>query len=115
MRHAISHAISACLHILLSLALPARGRRRKPPTPATPILPQPYVSPWSRPWTGPTKEEAAEFFRRQAAADTERHLQAERLLQQERRRAAAFATLGVDYPYTYNGAPFTLTDFRTSA
>lgn len=111
MRHAISHAISACLHTLLSLALPAKGRRRKPPTAAAPIPPQPYVSPWSRPWTGPTKEEAAEFFRRQAEADTAR----EHALQQERQRAAAYATLGVDYPYTYPGAPFTATDFRTSA
>ncbi|MDX3388309.1 hypothetical protein PV682_43775 [Streptomyces niveiscabiei] len=111
MRHAIARAIFACLHILLTLALPAKGRRRKPPTAAAPVPPPPYVSPWSRPWTGPTKEEAAEFFRRQAEADTAR----ERELQQERQRAAAYATLGIDYPYTYPGAPFPAEAFRTSA
>ena len=40
---------------------------------------------------------------------------AEREHQQERRRAAAFATLGVDYPYTYDGAPFGADDFRAAS
>ncbi|MET8983312.1 hypothetical protein ABZX85_47895 [Streptomyces sp. NPDC004539] len=109
MRHSIARAISACLRTLLSLALPATGRRRKHPAAALPVPPEPYVSPWSRPWTGPTKEEAAEIFRRQAEEDALRELQG------ERRRAAAYATLGVDYPYTYDGAPFGAADFRASA
>ncbi|MHC5905854.1 hypothetical protein ACVNF4_18425 [Streptomyces sp. S6] len=112
MRNLIAHAISACLRTLFSLLLPATGKRRKQPaTPAPTPAPQPYVSPWSRPWTGPTKEEAAEFFRRQAAADAER----ETRLQYERRQAAAYASLGMDYPYTYDGAPFSAEDFRASA
>ncbi|WP_405647469.1 hypothetical protein [Streptomyces uncialis] len=32
----------------------------------------------------------------------------------ERRRAAALATLGVDYPYTYVGAPFPASAFAAS-
>ncbi|QNP71103.1 hypothetical protein IAG44_17770 [Streptomyces roseirectus] len=104
MRHSIARAISACLHILLSYLLPATGTRRKPLAAAAPVPPetsQPYVSPWTRPWTSPSKEEAAAIFRRQAEADATRER-----LQQERRRAAAYATLGIDYPYTYDGAPF---------
>ncbi|MHC5903381.1 hypothetical protein ACVNF4_05630 [Streptomyces sp. S6] len=112
MRHSIAHAISACLRTLFSLLFPATGKRRKQPaSPAVAPTPQPYVSPWSRPWTGPTKEEAAEFFRRQAAADAER----EARLQYERRQAAAYASVGVDYPYTYDGAPFGAEAFRASA
>ncbi|QNP76226.1 hypothetical protein IAG44_14125 [Streptomyces roseirectus] len=57
-------------------------------------------SPWSRPWTSPTKEEATALFRRQSDATLELRLK------QERRTAAALATLGIDYPYTYDGAPF---------
>ncbi|MBW1603389.1 hypothetical protein JJV70_15015 [Streptomyces sp. JJ66] len=59
------------------------------------------VNPWSRPWTTPTKEEAAEFFRRQAGQRP-----APRPVTRERRRAVLLATMGVDYPYTYEGAPF---------
>ncbi|WP_075734414.1 hypothetical protein [Streptomyces acidiscabies] len=125
MRHTIARAISACFHILLTLALPASGQRRKPPATAVPAPPQPYVSPWSRPWTGPTKEEAAEFFRLQAEADAVRQILAEREharalqdpaeyeLQQERQLAAAYATLGIDYPYTFPDAPFSAEDFET--
>src|SRR5262245_40576837 len=58
-------------------------------------------SPWSHPWTGPTKTEAQELFRQQAETTLELAT-----LTRERRRAAALATMGVDYPYTYQGAPF---------
>ncbi|MFE6099779.1 hypothetical protein ACFVQ4_07450 [Streptomyces laurentii] len=58
------------------------------------------MSPWSRPWTSPTKAEAAEIFRKQA--ETTMRLQAVR----ERRTAAALATLGIDYPYDYPGDHF---------
>ncbi|QNP71897.1 hypothetical protein IAG44_22440 [Streptomyces roseirectus] len=116
MRQSIARALSACLRTLLALLLPGTGQRRKPchptPTPADPVIP---VSPWSRPWTSPSKEEAAELFRLQA--DRHAHAEAawELRLQWERRRAATLATMGVDYPYTYEGAPFGLDDFRASA
>ncbi|HEY8982606.1 MAG TPA: hypothetical protein VIU15_23840 [Streptomyces sp.] len=70
---------------------------------APPVIPP---SPWSRPWTSPSKAEAAEIFHRQALAEEARR-EHERHLQRERRRAAAYASMGVDYPYTYEGAPFT--------
>ncbi|MBT2401058.1 hypothetical protein [Streptomyces sp. ISL-100] len=66
------------------------------------------VSPWARPWTGPTKQEAQELFRQQAEATLELNLT------QERRRAAALATMGMDYPYTYEGAPFPASAFATA-
>ncbi|WP_416970298.1 hypothetical protein [Streptomyces sp. 4F14] len=117
MRQSIARAISASLCTLLSLLLPARGQRRKPCLTAQAPAPEPVIpaSPWSRPWTSISKEEAAEIFRLQA----ERHQQAEAAwelrLQWERRRAAELATLGVDHPYTYPGAPFDAASFRTSA
>jgi len=116
MRHAIAHAISACLRTLLAHLFPGTGRRRKPTsTTPTPAPAQPYVSPWSRPWTGPTKEEAAELFRLQAEHAEQTEAAWELRLQWERRRAATLATMGVDYPYTYEGSPFSPDDFRTSA
>ncbi|MEX3102753.1 MULTISPECIES: hypothetical protein [unclassified Streptomyces] len=57
-------------------------------------------APWSHPWTSPSKAEAAEIFRRQAEAEEAR-------LQQERLRIAELASMGIDHPYTYPGAPFT--------
>ncbi|WP_411146330.1 hypothetical protein [Streptomyces sp. x-80] len=66
------------------------------------------VSPWSRPWTSPTKEEARAIFRQQVEATLA--LQVIR----ERRRAAALATMGVDYPYSYPGAPFTAEHFTAA-
>ncbi|MEX3100341.1 hypothetical protein [Streptomyces sp. ST1015] len=108
MRHSIAHAILASLCTLIALLLPASGRRRKccvqraaAPEPQ-PVIPE---SPWSRPWTSPSKEEAAEIFRRQAVARAWAEA-AEVELQRERRRAAAYAAAGLEYPYTYEGAPF---------
>lgn len=66
------------------------------------------VNPWARPWTGPTKEEAAAFFRQQSAATMEL------VLIRERRRAAVLATMGVDYPYSYPGAPFGTSAFAAA-
>ncbi|MFK0296703.1 hypothetical protein ACIQU6_40385 [Streptomyces sp. NPDC090442] len=63
------------------------------------------MNPWSRPWTGPTKEEAAEFFRQRAETTLELHVI------RERRCAAVLATMGVDYPYVYDGAPFPVSAF----
>jgi hypothetical protein len=67
--------------------------------------PEPRENPWSNPWTGPTKDEACALFQQQA------EMTLELSLPQERRRAAALATLGIDYPYTYAGAPFPASAF----
>ncbi|MFM9445298.1 hypothetical protein [Streptomyces acidiscabies] len=102
MRNSIAHAFLAYLCILISLLLPATGKRRKrcAQRPAAPA-PQPVIpeSPWSRPWTSPSKEEAAAIFR-QRAEDPEA------LLQRERRRVLVYAAAGLEYPYTYEDAPF---------
>ncbi|QNP72240.1 hypothetical protein IAG44_24375 [Streptomyces roseirectus] len=122
MRHSIARAILASLHTLLSYLLPARGKRRKcaAPAPAPASTPAPaaaesYVSPWARPWTSPSKEEAAELFRLQAERDAQAEAAWELRLQWERRRAATLATMGVDYPYTYEGAPFGADSFGADA
>ncbi|MET8982533.1 hypothetical protein ABZX85_43845 [Streptomyces sp. NPDC004539] len=120
MRQSTARAISACLRTLLALCFPGTGCRRRasaPPAPApAPAAPSvPYVSPWSRPWTSPTKEEAAELFRLQAERHDRTEAAWELRLQWERRRAATLATMGVDHPYTYEGAPFGADDFRASA
>ncbi len=67
------------------------------------------VSPWSKPWTGPTKEQAAEFFRRQS--ETTMPLAQ---VQKERRAALEFTALDHDYPYSYPGAPFPRSTFAVS-
>ncbi|MHC5904313.1 hypothetical protein ACVNF4_10470 [Streptomyces sp. S6] len=100
MRHSIARAISACLRTLFAVLLPAKGKHRSPEPVEAPAPPEPYVSPWSRPWTSPSKAEAAALFRQQDAVTLELRLQ------QERRRAAALASMGIEYPYTYEGAPF---------
>jgi len=111
MRDAIAAALAQVCSVLLGSRQAKPGRHsaaffaeRSEPTPesATP------VNPWSRPWTGPTKEEAQELFRQQAEAALELRLC------RERRLAAVLATMGVDYPYTYEGAPFPASAFETT-
>ncbi|WP_416970365.1 hypothetical protein [Streptomyces sp. 4F14] len=99
----MSDAIARALAWVLAALAPRRpGRHSADFLAAQPQLTEPapvsLVSPWSRPWTGPTKEEAAALFRQQETATLELHLQ------RERRRAAALATMGIDHPYTYDGA-----------
>lgn len=102
--------IARALLWALALLLPATGRHRATPEPEQPTTPPVEYeatkpapeSPWLRPWTSPSKADAAEIFRRQA--ETAR----------ERRRAAELATVGVDYPYTYPGAPFPAASFRVA-
>ncbi|MBP5938236.1 hypothetical protein [Streptomyces acidiscabies] len=120
MRHCIARAILASLCTLLSLAFPARGHRRKCLTaqaqaPASAPAPEPVIppSPWSRPWTSISKEEAAEIFRLQIENDQLALSAWELRIQWERRRAAALATMGIDHPYTYPDAPFDAESFRT--
>ncbi|MFG2439050.1 hypothetical protein [Streptomyces sp. NPDC048508] len=95
-------SIARALLWALALLMPNKpGRHSAAFLTAPTTTPEPVpASPWSRPWTGPTKEEAAAVFRQEA--ETTLQLGVIR----ERRRAAALATLGVDYPYTYEGAPF---------
>ncbi|GAV45660.1 hypothetical protein [Streptomyces acidiscabies] len=102
MRHSIAHAILASLRTIIALLLPATGSRRKCCVQrAATSAPQPVIpeSPWSRPWTSPSKEEAAAIFRHEAEHP-------EALLQRERRRALVYAAAGLEYPYYYRGAPF---------
>ncbi len=99
---------------MLSVLAPRRLGRHSAAFLADQAEPTPApVNPWSRPWTGPTKEQAREFFRREAerqrAEDT-----MELGIIRERRRAAALAAMGVDYPYTYDGAPFPRSAFAAA-
>ncbi|QNP71413.1 hypothetical protein IAG44_19560 [Streptomyces roseirectus] len=99
MRDAIARALTWVLTTFLTPHRPGRHTADFLTAQPQPLPPAP-VSPWSRPWTSPSKEEAAAFFRQQDAADQERRVK------RERRRAAALAARGIDYPYTYDGAPF---------
>ncbi|MET8982571.1 hypothetical protein ABZX85_44040 [Streptomyces sp. NPDC004539] len=101
MRDAIARALTWALLAFTPRRRPGRHSSTYLTAQPAALGPVP-VSPWSRPWTSPTKEEAAALFRRQAEAETERELR----LQRERRQAAALAALGIDHPYTYDGAPF---------
>ncbi|MGW7412939.1 hypothetical protein [Streptomyces sp. NPDC054863] len=103
-------SIARILVWVLRLLLPAHGRHQahNRPEPA-PMPDEPAVSPWARPWTGPTKEEAAAFFRRQA--ETTMPLAQ---VQKERRAALEFTALEHDYPYSYPGAPFPRSAFAVS-
>ncbi|MDT0411062.1 MULTISPECIES: hypothetical protein [Streptomyces] len=60
-------------------------------------------SPWRRAWTGPTKADVTSYFARHADCNSPDALAELRAIR-ERRRAAALATVGLDYPYTYPGA-----------
>ncbi|GAB3951769.1 hypothetical protein [Streptomyces sparsus] len=134
--------IARALVWVLRMALPARGRHGA--TPATVPAPSPEPAPtdsWSTPtprsrtapksrtaprsgptpWLTPTpahvralraplRGEDVVLVRPYVLADTARELG----VVQERRRAAELATLGVDYPYTYPGAPFTRSAFATA-
>ncbi len=108
MRDSIARALAWVLSVLAP-------RTRKPGKHSAAYLthqpaPEPEtVSPWARPWTGPTKEEAAEFFRRQS--ETTMPLAR---VQKERRAALEFTALEHDYPYSYPGAPFPRSAFAVS-
>ncbi|MFJ9429087.1 hypothetical protein ACIRQY_05410 [Streptomyces sp. NPDC101490] len=66
------------------------------------------VSPWSRPWSSPSREEVAERFRWEAENTPGL------LIIRERRRALDAASRGLDYPYTYPGAPFRAEHFAAA-
>lgn len=119
MRDSIARALLWVLRILL----PARGRRRAVPVcapeptapprvncgPTTPIpvhvLARSIPSPWFHrigPW------QLVQEGEREAEGTLELHVI------RERRRAAALAAEGVDYPYTYEGAPFPASVFAAA-
>ncbi|MFJ1845831.1 hypothetical protein [Streptomyces sp. NPDC088146] len=98
-------AIARVLAYILKFLLPGQGRHAADPAPTPEPAP---VSPWSRPWTSPTKEEAQALFRKQAETTTQLGVI------RERRTAAVLATFGVDYPYTYDGAPFPASAFHAA-
>lgn len=96
-------SIARALVWMLRLLLPSAGKHTAQHIAAT-VTPTPKpapVSPWSEPWTSPTREEAREAFRLQAETTMELGT-----VQRERRAAVLLADLGIDYPYTYDGAPF---------
>ncbi|MFJ4799922.1 hypothetical protein [Streptomyces murinus] len=82
---------------VLRLLLPAHGKRRAIPAAPPVIVPVPAprcesVAAWSRPWHGPSADEARAIFH----AKETRSLTPE---QRERWRAVAFAEIGVDYDF----------------
>lgn len=106
----ISRALAWILDVLLPAHRPegrhsARYLGARPTAPIDPVT----ASPWSRPWTGPTKDEAQAIFRQRAEAALRL-----RSLQQQRRRALYYATWGIDFPYSYEGAPFGSDAFETA-
>lgn len=93
-------SVTALLLVLLpSRRTPGKHSSAYRPEPA-PVV---SVSPWSRPWTGPSSTDARRIFRPETDAESTLVLSP---VQRERRYAAEFAAIGVDYPYTYKGAPF---------
>ncbi|MEU3450376.1 hypothetical protein AB0H29_24585 [Streptomyces thermolilacinus] len=94
-------AIARSLMWVLRLVLPARGRHAAA-APAPERLPEAeHVNPWSRPWGGPSSAQARAIFHPEEDEETTLPLSP---IQRERRYAAAFAMIGVDYDYP--GAPF---------
>lgn len=77
--------------------------------------------PWAEPWPTPTPDHVRALYtplRGEDVALARPYVLAEttvqlRALTRERRRAAALAAMGMDYPYTYEGAPFPRSAFVT--
>lgn len=90
MRDSIARALLRVLRLLL----PARGKRRAvPAAPVTaPTSRAESRAAWSRPWQGPSAEDARAIFH----AEETRSLTPE---QRERWWAAAFSEIGVDYDF----------------
>lgn len=108
MRDAIARALSW----VLSLLAPRRPGRHSAaflaePSAATPE-PTP-ADPWSRPWGGPSAAQVRTIFQPETDAETTMSLS---VVQKERHYAVEFAAIGVEYPYSYDGAPFSRWEFN---
>lgn len=126
MRDAIARALVWALRLLM----PATGRHavrcgRPRPRHARPrpgLTPSPSL--WAEPWPTPMPAHVAQRYvplRGEDLALVRPYLgelarpRPLRLVQYERRLAALLATLGTDYPYTYDGAPFPRSSFTPDA
>ncbi|MET9602552.1 hypothetical protein [Streptomyces sp. NPDC006459] len=89
MRDLIHHFLA----VLLSLLAPSRPGKHSAAYLAAHGAEGP-VNPWSRPWTGPSAAQVREIFKPEDATVQLRACSVEEL---ERRYAAAFAAIGVDY------------------
>lgn len=112
--------IARALVWVLRLLLPARGRHSAAPV-YTPEPESAPVDPWSRPWPTPIPEHIHTLYaplRGEDVALARPYVLAETTMElgviHERRRAAALATMGVDYPYSYPGAPFPTSAFAAA-
>lgn len=120
MRDLIARALLWVLRILL----PAHGRHSTTAPQPHPTPDPAPVSPWSSPWSTPTPAHVIERhtpLRGEDIALVRPYVPTGdydtlnlRLVQRERRTAAVLATLGVDWPYTYDGAPFPASAFATA-
>ncbi len=116
--------IARALSWVLSVLAPRRPGRHSAafltdqPEPTAEPAP---VNPWSKPWPTPTPEHIRALYvpmRGEDVALTRPYVLVETTMELgiicERRRAAALASLGVDYPYTYEGAPFPRSAFAAA-
>ncbi|MFI5765888.1 hypothetical protein ACIA8F_33780 [Streptomyces sp. NPDC051563] len=93
-------------------ALRWEPNRRTPGKHSSGYRPEPAPMPYSaRPWIGPSSAQARAIFRPETTAETTLVLSP---VQRERRYAAEFAAIGVDYPYTFKGAPFPRSAFAVA-
>ncbi|MEU3714354.1 hypothetical protein [Streptomyces catenulae] len=100
MRNLIAHALKRAASLLSRT--PGRHTERHLRTQEPPLAPasDAPANPWSRPWTGPSSAQVRAIFRPEGEEETTLTLSP---IQRERRYAAAFALIGIDYDYP--GAP----------
>ncbi|MFI1885218.1 hypothetical protein [Streptomyces jumonjinensis] len=103
MRDSIARALMWVLNTIPWTRRAEPGRHSARYLTALPLTPAATLTenPWSRPWTGPSSAQVREIFRPEGDEETALPLSP---IQRERRYAAAFAAIGVDYDYP--GAPF---------
>lgn len=97
---------------LLSALTPRRPGRHSAAYLTERPVPESVANPWSRPWTGPSASQVRAVFRPETTAESTVPLSP---MQRERRWAVQFAEIGVDYPYSYPGAPFDAREFHGTA
>ncbi|MGW1835816.1 hypothetical protein [Streptomyces sp. NPDC002067] len=97
MRNLIAHALKRAASLFSRT--PGRHTEKHLRTQEPPLVPA-STNPWTRPWTGPSSEEVRAIFRPEGEGETTLTLSP---IQRERRYAAAFALIGIDYDYP--GAP----------